>query len=162
MVVATFVLSLHPAVHAFVLSILGRFPNARLIRLLHRLYEAYTHFSRARWPLALNVLLTLAEHGLQMVIFLLLARSLGVEADPVLLFAITGVLFLVFRIPISPDGWGISELSAIGLYGLIGIGPEAAFTMMLSSHVLVIIACLPGLWFLLLGKPEPSAVVSSE
>jgi glycosyltransferase 2 family protein len=161
-VVATFVLSLHPLVHAFVLNVLGRFRSARVVRLLHRLYEAYTHFSRAKGPLTLNVLLTLAEHGLQIVAFLLLARSLGVDADAILLLAMTAVQFLVFRIPISPDGWGIGELSAIGLYGLIGIGPEAAFTMMFFNHILVTIACLPGLWFLVQGAPAPSPAVSSE
>lgn len=158
-VVSLFVLSLHPTVHSFVLGGLGRFEARRVLGLAHRLYEAYSHFSRAKGALASNVLLTLAEHALQMLVFLLVTRSLGIEADAVLLFAMTGVQFLVFRIPISPDGWGIGEVSAIALYGLIGISSEAAFSMMFLNHLLTTAACLPGLWFLLHGRKSASAVV---
>jgi hypothetical protein len=157
-VASLFVLSLHPAVHSFVLAGLDRFKARRVLGLVHRLYEAYSHFSRARGALACNVLLTLAEHALQMVVFLLVTRSLAIEANPVLLLAMTGVQFLVFRIPISPDGWGIGELSAIGLFGLIGISSEAAFSMMFLNHLLTTAACLPGLWFLLQGRRSVSAV----
>ena len=95
---------------------------------------------------------------LQMMVFLLVTRSLDDRGQPVLLLAMTGVQFLVFRIPISPDGWGIGELSAIGLFGLIGISSEAAFSMMFLNHVLTTTACLPGLWFLLQGRRSASAV----
>lgn len=157
-VVSLFVLSLHPTVHSFVLAGLGRFEARRVLGLAHRLYEAYSHFSRAKGALARNVLLTLGEHALQMLVFLLVTRSLGIHADTLLLFAMTGVQFLVFRIPISPDGWGIGELSAIGLYGLIGISSEAAFSMMFLNHLLTTTACLPGLWFLLQGRRSASAL----
>ena len=158
-VVALFTLSLHSSVHRFVLAGLGRFEATRVLGLVHRLYEAYAHFSRAKGAVASNVLLTLAEHALQMLVFLLVTRSLGIDANAVLLFAMTGVQFLVFRIPISPDGWGIGELSAIGLYGLIGISSEAAFSMMFLTHILVTAACLPGLWFLLQGRRSASAAI---
>jgi glycosyltransferase 2 family protein len=158
-VVLLFLGSLHAAVHEFVLRSLGRFARVRVVGLLHRLYEAYAHFSSAKGALAANIALTLVEHAVQMVAFLLVARSLAIEVDPIPFFAMTGLQFLVFRIPISPDGWGIGELSAIGLYGLIGIGAEAAFTMMFFNHILTTAACLPGLWFLLWGKRSSAPAV---
>ena len=157
-VILLFLASLHASVHEFVLSGLGRFATLRAVGLLHRLYQAYAHFSSAKNALAANMVLTLTEHALQMAVFLLVARNLGIEVDAILFFAMTGVQFLVFRIPISPDGWGIGELSAIGLFGLIGVSAEAAFTMMFVNHILTTVACLPGLWFLLWGKRSPAPV----
>jgi glycosyltransferase 2 family protein len=157
-VVLLFLGSLHASVHEFVLSGLGRFGTSRAVGLLHRLYHAYTHFARAKNALAANIGLTLTEHALQMVAFVLVARNLGVEVDAILLLAMTGLQFLVFRIPISPDGWGIGELSAIGLYSLIGVGAEAAFSIMLFNRILTTGACLPGLWFLLRGERSPAPV----
>ena len=156
-IVGGFALSLHEAVHGFVLAALGRFKGWRVLGLSHRLYETYALFSGAKGLLAANVLLTLAEQALQMIVFLMLTRSLGIAVDPLLLVAMTGVQFLILRIPISPDGWGVAELSAIGLYGLIGIGSEAAFSMMFLLHILITAACLPGLWFLLRGRSSSSA-----
>ncbi len=157
-IVGGFALSLHEAVHGFVLAALGRFKAWRVLGLAHRLYETYALYSNAKGVLAWNLLLALAEHALQIVVFLLLTRSLGIEVAPLLLFAMTSVQFLVLRsIPISPDGWGVAELSAIGFYGLIGIGSEAAFSMMFLNHILITVACLPGLWFLLRGRSSSSA-----
>ena len=94
-----FALSLHGAVHGFVLAALGRFKAWRVLGLAHRLYETYALFSGAKGLLAANVLLTLAEQALQMVVFLMLTRSLGIAVDPLLLFAMTGVQFLVVPHP---------------------------------------------------------------
>jgi uncharacterized membrane protein YbhN (UPF0104 family) len=150
-------LSLHPAVHGIVLAGLGRFKDWRLLGLAYRLYETYALFSGAKRLLAGNVLLTLAEQALQMMVVLLLTRSLGIAVEPLLLFAMIGVQFLLLRFPISPDGWGVAELSAIGLYGLLGIDSEAAFSMMFLLHILITATCLPGLWFLLQRRSSPSA-----
>lgn len=158
-VAAVFLLSLHGRVHDAVLGALVRLrgpeagsgPGARLLGLAHKLYEAYSRFAEARGALGLNFALTLAEHLLQMVILLAIAAALGIAAPPLLFLAISAAHLLVLRIPISPEGWGVGELSAIGLYALIGIEAEAAFAIMFVFHVLVLIACLPGLVFLFQG-----------
>ena len=152
-----FVLSMRPAVHDFVLGRLGRWGGtSRFVSLLHRFYEAYARYGNAPRAVNLNILLTLIAHGTQMVVILLIARSVGIDVGTVAFLAVTAVHTLVYRLPIAPDGWGVGELAAIGLYGQIGVGAEAAFSMMFLAHLLQMAVVLPGLWFLLRGDRRPS------
>jgi len=74
------------------------------------------------------------------------------------------------RLPISPDGWGVGEVAAIGLYSLVGVPAEEAFALAFLSHILQTLVVLPGLWFFLnLGSdkkdvasfiPQPSMTSS--
>jgi hypothetical protein len=65
---------------------------------------------------------------------------------------------LLVRIPIAPDGWGVGELSAIGIYSLIGVGATEAFTVSLVAHVIPVLALTPGLLFLLHWWSMPGAL----
>jgi uncharacterized membrane protein YbhN (UPF0104 family) len=58
------------------------------------------------------------------------------------------------RVPIAPDGWGVAELSAIGLYGLIGVSAEHAFAFTFLAHSLQLLVALPGLWFLITAREK--------
>lgn len=155
--IAVFVLSLHERVHARVLGTLGRLRGpegktglgVRLLALAHKLYTAYSQFAAAKRALGVNFALTLGEHLLQMLIQLALALALGL-VPPVLLFlAVSAAHTLILRLPVSPEGWGVGELSAVAMYGLIGIDAEAAVAIMLVYHALVLVTCLPALFFLL-------------
>lgn len=164
-VATIFVCSLHARVHALVLGVLIRLRGpegggrigARLLGLLHKLYEAYSRFAAARRALSLNFALTLAEHLLQMLILLVIAAALGIAVPPLLFLAVSAAHMLILRIPVSPEGWGVGELTAIGLYGLIGIDAEAAFAIMFVFHILVLITCLPALLFLTQGASPARA-----
>jgi Lysylphosphatidylglycerol synthase TM region len=94
----------------------------------------------------------------------LVARSLGIEADALALLAAAAVHIMIYRIPVAPDNWGVGELTAIGVFGLIGISPEAAFSLMFLSHILQVVVVLPGLLFLLrpshLSTRAPSSPTS--
>lgn len=149
---AAFILSLHARVHSTVLKLLARTKGRKVLGFLHRLYVAYSHFSMARGALLRNYLITLGGHLLKMSVYVFIALALGYASAPWLLLAATTLHALVMRIPISPDGWGVGELSAVALYGLIGIHAEGAFAIMLVYHVAVLIACSPGLIFLLRGE----------
>lgn len=143
-----FLLSLQPRGHAFVLRLFQNAPQSRLLGFFQRLYEAYSRYGKNHRALAWNGLLTIAEHGLQMLIVLVMARSLGIDVAAILFLAVTTVHLLIYRLPISPDGWGVGELSAIAIYGLIGISAETAFVMAFLAHVLQLVVVLPVLWFL--------------
>jgi uncharacterized protein (TIRG00374 family) len=143
-----FLFSLQTRCHAFVLRCFvggRRFP---LRTFFQRLVEAYSRYGACRGALVWNGLLTIGEHGLQLLIVLLMARSLGIETDAVSFLAVTAIHLLIYRLPISPDGWGVGEVTAIGLYGLIGIAPESGFALALLAHVLQMMVVLPGFWFL--------------
>jgi len=161
LLILTFFLSLHATVHGTVLAGLRFFGQSRVLGLLHRLYEAYSRFGSAQLVVAQNIALTIGEQLLQMTIFLLVARSLEIDVGVALFLALAAIHILINRIPISPDGWGVMELTAIGLFGLIGIGPEAAFSLTFLSHVLNTVVVLPGFWFLLQRRRHPFATTTN-
>jgi glycosyltransferase 2 family protein len=142
-----FLFSLQPRVHAFILDWFEMMPQSRLLGFFERLYKAYCHYRQQRRALLWNGLLTVVEHGLQLLVILVMARSLGFDQNAILFLAVTSVYLLIYRFPISPDGWGINEATAIGLYGLIGMSPESAFALAFFARVMQLIVVLPGLWF---------------
>ncbi|HSA83021.1 MAG TPA: flippase-like domain-containing protein [Geminicoccaceae bacterium] len=147
-----FVASLHDVVHDFALGFLARRRQARLIGLLHTVYAAYADFSSHPKTLIANILLTVFEHGLQLLILFTIAISFGIQTEPVVFFAAAAIQTLIVRIPIAPSGWGTGELAAIAVFGLIGINPAAAFTISIAEHFLSMVAALPG--FVSLALPR--------
>ena len=88
------------------------------------------------------------------------------DADVLSLLSIIALQFVIMRLPISPDGWGVGELTAVSLYGLANVQPEAALVAMLLFHAVYWIACLPGLALVfwdgdrLTGSPRRIAAAS--
>jgi uncharacterized protein len=138
-----FLASLHAAVHGFVLRTLERYHQSRLIGVLHRFYGAYADFSRHPRALLGNLLLTLLEHGLQLLILYTIVRSLGIDVGAVWFFAAAAVQTLIMRVPVTPDGWGTGELAAIAVFGLVGISAAAAFASSVIWRFLGVVATLP-------------------
>ena len=147
-----FLASLHDVVHGSALRFLGRYRQARLVGILHTVYAAYADFSYHPKTLIANFLLTLLEHGLQLLIVFTIATSLGSQPEPVAFFAAAAVYMLILRIPIVPDGWGTGELAAIAAFGVIGISAAAGFTISVVYHFLGMVAALPGFLFLVLPR----------
>ena len=144
--------TLHDAFHSFALGFLGRYRQARLINILHTVYAAYADFSAHPKTLIANLLLTVLEHGLQLLIAFTIATSLGIDTEPVVFFAAAAVQTLILRIPIAPVGLGTGELAAIAVFGLIGINAAAAFTISILGHFFSLVAALPG--FVALALPR--------
>jgi uncharacterized protein (TIRG00374 family) len=143
-----FLLSLQRSCSRLIQRTLGRVSPSRLLDFLKRLCDAYAHYRERRSILVWNGVLTVVEHGLQMLIVFTMAQSLGITADTVLFAAVTAIYLLVYRLPVSPDGWGVGEITAVGLFGLIGVPTESAFALAFLAHVLQTMVVLPGLWFL--------------
>ena len=142
-------------VHHFVLGHLGRFAHLRPVRLLHDFAAACAEFGRERRTLAVNLMLTLLEQALQMLLICSIAVSIGVQAEPIAFAAATTLYMLLARVPIAPDGWGVGELAAIGIFSLIGVGATQAFTVSLIAHVIPMVALTPGFLFLLQRRSMP-------
>jgi uncharacterized membrane protein YbhN (UPF0104 family) len=131
--------------------------QSRIIGRLHRGYAAYAGFSRHPKTLLATFGLTGLEHGLQLLILYTIATGLGIVIEPVLFGAAAALQMLVVRLPIAPDGWGTGELAAVALFGLIGIGAAAAFTLSVVYHVLGLVAALLGV--VVLGVPRVASLV---
>jgi uncharacterized protein (TIRG00374 family) len=149
---------LSPQMHRLVLGLLGRYRQRRLVRILHDFAAACVELGTDRRGLAINLALTLLEQAVQMLLICSIALSIGVHAQPIAFAAATTLYMLLVRIPIAPDGWGVGELSAIGIYSLIGVGATEAFTVSLVAHVIPVLALTPGLLFLLHWWSMPGAL----
>ena len=147
-----FALSLSRRAHGLVRRGLGRLGGSWLARLAQRFYAAYALYGRDRRGLLAAAGLAVAEHGVQMLLVLAIALSLDVAAGPVVLLAAAALFLLVLRLPLAPDGWGVGELSAVGLLGLAGVGAGAAFSVSLVNHLVLMLALAPGAVLLLLGR----------
>ena len=147
-----FVVSLSDVVHDVALRTLARYHQSRLMGVLHRFYEAYADFSRYPRVLLANLLLTMLEHGLQLLILFTIVVSLNVDVGAVVFFAAAAVQTLILRIPVTPDGWGTGELAAIAVFGMVGIGAAAAFATSVIYRFLGVVAALPGFVALVLPR----------
>ena len=136
--------SLRASVHDAALRVLGRYRQSRLTGVLHKFYGAYADFSRYPRTLLANLLLTVIEHGLQLLILYTIVVSLRIDVGAVLFFAAAAVQTLILRIPVTPDGWGTGELAAIAVFGLVGIGAASAFATSVIYRFLGVVAALPG------------------
>jgi uncharacterized protein (TIRG00374 family) len=145
---ALFFVSLQPSCSAWIQQYLNRLRGKWVFGFFQRVCEAYWIYNKRRSILMWSGLLTLIEHALQMVIVLLMARGLGISTQSIIFLAIVAVYLFVYRLPLSPDGWGVGEITAMALFGLIGVSPESGFSLAFLSHVLQTIVVLPGLWFL--------------
>jgi uncharacterized protein (TIRG00374 family) len=154
-----FGLLLSTRLHDIVLTHLGQFRGAKLVRLVHKLYEACASYSGAHRALAINLLLTLLEQALQMLLIVGIAWSIGVTVDPVAFIAASALYLLALRVPIAPDGWGVGELTAIGVFALVGVSATESFTVSLIGHVIPMLALSPGFFFLMQRRVSRAAEV---
>jgi glycosyltransferase 2 family protein len=150
--VGVFLLSVNPRVHTLVSSRLGGLRASRPTNFLMQALTAYASFSQCRRALLWNGLATMGEHALQVLVVFLVGRSLGISVPALSFLCVSTLHAFVQRLPIAPDGWGVAELSAIGLYGLLGVPPERAFDLSFLQHVFQLVTALPGLWFTLFAR----------
>jgi uncharacterized membrane protein YbhN (UPF0104 family) len=156
-----FALSLSRRSHGLVRRGLGRLGGSGPARLARRFHAAYAVYGRDRRGLLAAAGLAVAEHGVQMLLVLAIARSLDVAAGPVVLLAAAALFLLVLRLPLAPDGWGVGELSVVGLLGLAGVGAASAFSVSLVSHAVLMLALAPGAVLLLLGRGRPAGPLAA-
>jgi uncharacterized protein (TIRG00374 family) len=149
-------------VHGFVLRHLGRFAQSRIMRLAHDLYGQVARFSHSPRRLLLNFLFASFLQGLQMLLAMGIAVSIGAAPAMGLFFAAAALHAVILKLPIAPDGWGVGELAAITVYGLIGISAAVAFSVSAINHVIPMIALTPGFVLLLLAERDPQPIMTSR
>lgn len=100
---------------------------------------------RQLWTSAIVHLNGIAAYGL-------LGMALGFEVNPLTFGLIVPLVFLVALLPISFAGWGVREVGAIWLFGLVGIPKENALILSVAYGLMLIFAGLPGLALFIRGK----------
>ena len=84
--------------------------------------------------------------------YYLIGMSLNFNLEFIIYLLIVPVIFLTALLPISFAGWGLRELSAVALFGIVGVEPELALASSVLFGLLLIIIGTPGLYFLILEK----------
>jgi uncharacterized membrane protein YbhN (UPF0104 family) len=88
--------------------------------------------------------------------FLVAARTAGVTAPVATLLPLALVVLVAMGIPANVAGWGPREGVAAWAFGAAGLGAEAGVATAVVYGVMVLVASLPGLVVLLVGRPRPA------
>lgn len=84
------------------------------------------------------------------------ARATGTVLPPEALVTVLPLVFCAMLIPLSIAGWGWREGAAAALFPIIGATPEAGVAMGLAYGLIMLVAALPGAFFML-NDPKPVA-----
>lgn len=79
----------------------------------------------------------------------LLGLALGVDAGLPVYVLMVPLVFVIALMPLSLAGWGVREVGAVWLFGLVGIDAETALAMSVGFGILLIFSAFPGLVFFL-------------
>jgi len=77
--------------------------------------------------------------------YALLSVALGLHIDMLVLALIVPLVFLAALLPISFAGWGVREVGAIWLFGLVDVAKENALALSIAYGLMLIVAGVPGL-----------------
>lgn len=109
-------------------------------RIFHAL-QVYRHSYRA---LAFNFAISALIVVVTTLVWFAVARSLGITTSIFYFFLFNPLIGFVLLIPISFNGLGPKEATAVFFFALVGVPSELAFAMSLLFHVIIVLTSLPG------------------
>ena len=103
---------------------------------------------RARpWALLWNAIVAVGFHLLRCAAVAIGAAAFGVELPLVVYVAMTPLITMLARIPISIAGLGVQEAGFVYFYGVFGMPAEVALLLSLVIRACTILSSAPGAWF---------------
>lgn len=114
-----------------------------------RLYQAIQTFRSSYRTLAANVLVSASVIVVATFVWYAVALALGLDIPLIYFFLFNPLIAFVLMLPISFNGLGPKEATAVFFFGLVGVPSEAAFALSLIFHAIVVLTSLPGgvLWW---------------
>jgi uncharacterized protein (TIRG00374 family) len=139
------VAALNPPLRRLALHLLSPWRRVRDgIRKVFGVLDVY----RARpWSLLWNAIVALGFHLLRCAAVAIGAAAFGVELPLMIYIALTPLITMLARIPISIAGLGVQEAGFVYFYGLFGMPAEVALLLSLVLRAGVILSVAPGAWF---------------
>jgi uncharacterized membrane protein YbhN (UPF0104 family) len=126
----------------------------RLIAIALDIASVARHLGGA-WKLATAIVVASAVMHLGNVLAIfILAQAAGVDVGFIATAAVALPAMLVTLLPIALAGWGVREGSMIVGYGLFGVAPAIALAVSIAFGLTMLIASLPGVFFIRLAKRE--------
>jgi hypothetical protein len=97
-----------------------------------------------RLALALGILLTLGAWSMDVVLYSLAARAIGMDLGPAQTLVIVAAASLGTIIPSAPGYIGTFELAASGAAVAVGVGPAPALALAILVHLLTLVPLVIG------------------
>lgn len=142
-----------------------RLPGAVRQR-LQSMVDAVCAYEGKGWLLGQSELLAMGTHTFNGLIYVCAAKGLGIPLPWTELFFVSVLQNVAAHIPVTPNGVGLREGAAVGLYAMVGVPPEQAVLIpIVGFSVEMAISALGGL--VLLSRrsdyvPIPAIVVEDE
>lgn len=135
----------------FAIPLLARFKPRAL-----RLFQAIQTYRSSYLTLAANVALSVGVLVVATFVWYSVALALGLDIPLIYFFLFNPLIAFVLMLPISFNGLGPKEATAIFFFGLVGVPNESAFVLALIFHAIVVLTSLPGgvLWWRERGRPH--------
>ncbi len=123
-------------------------PFRRLQPIAQRIYHALQVYRHSYRALALNLALSALIVIVTTFVWYAVGIALGVNVSLFYFFLFNPLIAFVLLIPISFNGLGPKEATAVFFFGLVGVPNETALAMSLIFHLLIVLTSLPGgiLW----------------
>ncbi|MBI3915012.1 MAG: flippase-like domain-containing protein [Chloroflexi bacterium] len=114
-----------------------------------RVYAALQVYRTSYRALALNIALSALIVVLTTLVWYAVGRALGVSVPLFYFFLFNPLIAFVLLIPISFNGLGPKEATAVFFFSLVGVPNELALAMSLIFHLIIVLTSLPGgvLWW---------------
>jgi glycosyltransferase 2 family protein len=109
-----------------------------------RFYRAIQIYRFNYAALAANIALSSSILVVATLVWYSVARALDLHISLIYFFLFNPLIAFVLLLPISFNGLGPKEATAVFFFGLIGVPSEAAFALSLLFHAIVVITSLPG------------------
>ncbi len=124
-------------------------PLAPVRPIAQRVFAALQVYRHSYQALALNLALSVCIVIVTTFVWYSVALAVGVSAPLVYFLLFNPLIAFVLLIPISFNGLGPKEATAVFFFGLAGVPSEQALAMSLIFHLIIVLTSLPGgiLWW---------------
>ena len=135
-------------------------PLTRVQPIAQRVYHALQVYRHSYRALALNLSISVCIVLVTTFVWYSVALALGMNVSIFYFFLFNPLIAFVLLIPISFNGLGPKEATAVFFFGLIGVPNEIALSTSLVFHLLIVLTSLPGgvLWWHERTLAPPSTV----
>jgi uncharacterized protein (TIRG00374 family) len=143
-----------PHVDGLVRRAVGRASAGGVRDRIGRLLDALSAYRAAHGLLAGVLAASIAVQVLRILQAWMLGRSLGLEAPMAAYFAFIPIILLVMLLPITVNGFGVSQWAFVWMFGRAGVPAADAFTLSVLFVALGLVGNLPGGLLYIFGTRE--------
>ncbi len=99
-------------------------------------YESIKIISKEYYIITINVILTILKFIISSIVTLLIFLALGEKVPLIPIILITAITVLISTIPITINGLGLKETSAVYFYSLIYVKPEVVISVYVTHTII--------------------------